>query len=101
MPKRGDVALVTSHEDGTLWVFEQMYTKAHTEIVRCALWDEQNAVLLTGGEDAKINVWSSPSTLGDEEGERNGGSMDVDSPSRKRVVYTGDQSVSAPLPADF
>ena len=80
---RGDVALVSPHEDGTRWALEQVYSKSHSEIVRCALWDEQNDVLLTGGEDAKINIWSSPASV--DESPLNDASMGVDSPSRKRI----------------
>ncbi|KAI0332472.1 WD40 repeat-like protein [Cubamyces sp. BRFM 1775] len=57
----GDVALITkptfSNPD-TPWVLQRTWTGGHVGIVRAALWDERNNVLLTGGEDSKLNVWA-------------------------------------------
>ena len=86
---RGDVALVSPHENGTRWALEQIYSKNHSEIVRCALWDEKNGVLLTGGEDAKINIWSSPVSVRESPPNR----PSMDSPSRKRIDSSNDQIV--------
>ncbi|THH12370.1 hypothetical protein EW145_g11 [Phellinidium pouzarii] len=87
----GDIALISPHEESTRWLLEQVYTAGHSEVVRCAHWDETNGLLLTGGEDAKLTVWSSPVHANEESGE--GGSMDVDSP-RKRYTDDDGESVS-------
>lgn len=53
-----------------------LWTHSHTEIVRSMIWDEQvrlvnfystsltlvawqNSILVTGGEDSRINIWPS------------------------------------------
>jgi hypothetical protein len=46
----------------------------HVGIVRSLLYDEEENVLVTGGEDGKLNVWSWPSSFVDE-------NMDVDVPA--------------------
>lgn len=47
-------------------------------------------LLLTGGEDSKINVWTCPTSQGSDRNE----SMDIDdSPSRKRFVNGMDEDV--------
>ncbi|KAI9001307.1 WD40-repeat-containing domain protein [Trametes punicea] len=56
----GDVALITRPTFSELsapWILHQTWTTGHVGIVRAALWDERNNVLLTGGEDSKLNVW--------------------------------------------
>ncbi|KAF8624582.1 hypothetical protein AX15_005804 [Amanita polypyramis BW_CC] len=83
----GDAALL-SHPDLTSanapWVIHKRWSNGHVGIVRALLWDEEHDVLITGGEDAKINVWSEL-----EEVDRN--TMDTDmvypSGSRKRSMY--------------
>ncbi|KAH8829788.1 WD40 repeat-like protein [Flagelloscypha sp. PMI_526] len=56
----GDIALVsTSVVDASAsWTLERVWTNGHMGIVRCCLWDEENGILFTGGEDAKLNIWS-------------------------------------------
>ncbi|KAJ7873374.1 WD40-repeat-containing domain protein [Mycena olivaceomarginata] len=74
---QGDVALLTNSDLGAPaapWSLCNTWTNGHTGIVRSLLWDEQNEVIVTGGEDGKINVWA-----------QNDGAMEVDAaPSRKR-----------------
>lgn len=43
---RGDLALLTPGEPGAPWSLEQVFTRGHTEIVRCALWDESVSILI-------------------------------------------------------
>ncbi|KAF8632031.1 hypothetical protein AX17_004974 [Amanita inopinata Kibby_2008] len=56
----GDAALL-SHSDLTNaeapWHIHKQWSNGHAGIVRALLWDEEYKVLVTGGEDAKINVW--------------------------------------------
>ncbi|GLB33396.1 putative WD40 repeat-like protein [Lyophyllum shimeji] len=80
----GDVALLSNADlsvsDAT-WCLHNVWSAGHVGVVRSLLWDHESNVLVTGGEDAKINVWPtlSPEHQLDEE------SMDVDSTtSRKR-----------------
>ncbi|CCM03383.1 uncharacterized protein FIBRA_05513 [Fibroporia radiculosa] len=86
----GDIALLTrstfSNVDAS-WVLSHTWTTGHTEIVRSVLWDEENNVLLTGGEDSKINAWSAPAFDLSDRNKREIDAMDVDkldSPARKR-----------------
>lgn len=83
---RGDIALITrtTFSDASApWTLEQTWTNAHVGVVRSALWDEevrsnirclesvlnedQNNILITGGEDSRINVWSAPSVVSGSE----------------------------------
>ncbi|KAI0722170.1 WD40-repeat-containing domain protein [Cerioporus squamosus] len=57
----GDIALITrpTFADASApWELQRTWTTGHVGIVRTALWDEGSNVLLTGGEDSKINVWT-------------------------------------------
>ncbi|KAI0774019.1 WD40 repeat-like protein [Fomes fomentarius] len=57
----GDVALVTKptfSDASAPWLLQRTWTTGHVGIVRAAFWDEANNVLLTGGEDSKLNVWT-------------------------------------------
>jgi hypothetical protein len=50
----------------------------------------QNEVIVTGGEDGKINVWAHPPS-------QNDGAMEVDAaPSRKRDMDWEDEHVGQP-----
>ncbi|KAJ3757092.1 WD40-repeat-containing domain protein [Lentinula raphanica] len=74
----GDIALLskddlysTTHNSDD-WSLRKVWSTAHEGIVRSLLWDEQDQVLVTGGEDGKICVWSGLVPEDDS-------SMDVDS----------------------
>ncbi|KAK1235680.1 hypothetical protein PQX77_001051 [Marasmius sp. AFHP31] len=65
----GDIAQVTNDYLGVpkpqgpkpwSWTLEKLWTHGHEGIVRSLLWDDENNILVTGGEDAKLNVWSGP-----------------------------------------
>ncbi|OJT13353.1 WD repeat-containing protein 89 [Trametes pubescens] len=56
----GDVALITKQtysDPNVPWILQRTWTTGHMGIVRAAMWDESNNILLTGGEDAKLNAW--------------------------------------------
>jgi len=56
----GDVALITSNDlsSGMVpWTIHTVWTGGHSGIVRSLHWDEEHGVLVTGGEDSKINTW--------------------------------------------
>ncbi|KAM6495394.1 WD40-repeat-containing domain protein [Amanita muscaria] len=65
----GDVALL-SHSDlttaGAAWNIHKQWSNGHVGIVRALLWDEEYNVIVSGGEDAKINVWSGPGIVDDD-----------------------------------
>ncbi|KAI5124881.1 hypothetical protein M0805_007311 [Coniferiporia weirii] len=86
----GDIALLSPRGMDTRWSLDQVYSAKHTEVVRCVHWDESNGLLLTGGEDARFNVWSSPVQSSEES--NGGGSMDVDLPPRKRIINDDGES---------
>ncbi|EJD00973.1 WD40 repeat-like protein [Fomitiporia mediterranea MF3/22] len=90
----GDVALLSPHSMSTSWSLEQSYTRGHAEVIRCVHWDEAAGLLLTGGEDARLNVWSSPAHYQSQNTEESK-SMDVDpdSPSRKRVFGSSEELI--------
>ncbi|KAI0676978.1 WD40-repeat-containing domain protein [Trametes maxima] len=57
----GDVALITKStfsDPSAPWLLHHTWCSGHVGVVRAVLWDERNNVLLTGGEDSKLNVWS-------------------------------------------
>ncbi|KIY45980.1 WD40 repeat-like protein [Fistulina hepatica ATCC 64428] len=57
----GDIALldnVAMMDSEFQWQIKRLWTTCHSGIVRSVLWDEKNQVLLSGGEDSKINIWS-------------------------------------------
>ncbi|KAL4082095.1 WD40-repeat-containing domain protein [Scleroderma yunnanense] len=82
----GDAALITNSDlskPDAPWTLRSVWTGGHAGIVRSILWDEDNDVLVTGGEDSNILTWRGPEcyTLGHgDEGE----TMQVDSPTLKR-----------------
>ncbi|KAI0356523.1 WD40 repeat-like protein [Trametes cingulata] len=57
----GDIALITRptfSDPSAPWLLHRTWAGGHVGVVRAALWDERNNVLLTGGEDSKLNVWT-------------------------------------------
>jgi len=50
----------------------------HVGVVRSLLYDEEENVLVTGGEDGKLNMWPWPSAFVGHGGDEN---MDVDVPA--------------------
>ncbi|RDB20465.1 WD repeat-containing protein 89 [Hypsizygus marmoreus] len=75
----GDIALLSNSELSTAnapWCLHNIWSNGHVGVVRSLLWDEENKVLVTGGEDSKINVWP---TLSPEE-HAGDDSMEVDQP---------------------
>lgn len=111
---RGDIALVTRSTFGKTdvpWTMERLWRTNHVGVVRSVLWDErvrsrhspyaptgayvfsQNNILLTGGEDSKLNAWSYPARESSSDQvkvkrEGDGDDMDIDkedrSPTRKK-----------------
>ncbi|KIY71827.1 WD40 repeat-like protein [Cylindrobasidium torrendii FP15055 ss-10] len=82
----GDVALLTNSDMGqpsSQWYIHNVWSHGHVGVVRSLLWDKTHGVIVTGGEDSKLNVWL-PNSGGDEMEQDGGAFMDVDSPSRKR-----------------
>ncbi|KIK94418.1 hypothetical protein PAXRUDRAFT_828030 [Paxillus rubicundulus Ve08.2h10] len=56
----GDVALVTGNDlsnPAAPWMIHSVWAGGHTGVVRSLHWDEEHGVLVTGGEDSKINTW--------------------------------------------
>jgi len=96
----GDVGLITSSNLSSStapWSLNRLWSHGHVGVVRALLWDEPNHILVTGGEDSKINIWPS-SPLGCENVtpitvEQETDLMDVDMddpiPSRKRGWESG------------
>lgn len=91
----GDISLLsrsTFSDPDAPWLLCHTWSNGHQGVVRSLLWDEENNVILTGGEDAKLNVWSSPlsrTLLRASPSKRdNDNAMDVDVdedvPTRKR-----------------
>ncbi|KAI0723001.1 WD40-repeat-containing domain protein [Earliella scabrosa] len=57
----GDVALITKptfSDANAPWLLQRTWSTGHVGVVRSAMWDTANNVLLTGGEDSKLNVWT-------------------------------------------
>ncbi|KAI0751452.1 WD40 repeat-like protein [Daedaleopsis nitida] len=57
----GDVALMTKptfSDASAPWLLQHTWSTGHVGVVRAALWDEGNNVLLTGGEDSKLHAWT-------------------------------------------
>ncbi|KAK7061372.1 WD40 repeat-like protein [Favolaschia claudopus] len=78
---QGDFALLTNPDLSTPsspWSLCNTWTNGHAGIVRSLIWDEQNQILVSGGEDGKINMWSLPVSSSSD------GAMEVDSPSSGR-----------------
>lgn len=92
---------------GAPWYLQNVWANGHVGIVRSLLFDEevcdfqalnlvkfnvpgpQNQVLVTGGEDSKINVWPILPPQNED-------TMDVDFASRKRSLDLDDEHVRAP-----
>ncbi|KAJ4490235.1 WD40-repeat-containing domain protein [Lentinula aciculospora] len=58
----GDIALLSNSDLATpqspgQWSLHKVWSTGHEGIVRSLMWDEQNQVLVTGGEDGKLCVW--------------------------------------------
>jgi len=86
----GDIALISNANlsvPDAPWYLHNIWSTGHVGVVRSLLWDHENNVLVTGGEDAKINVWPSLSP----EYQPDDDSMDVDSISRKRNLDRDDE----------
>ncbi|KAK7471070.1 hypothetical protein VKT23_002486 [Stygiomarasmius scandens] len=75
----GDIALLSSSPAPTSssWTMHKLWSQGHVGIVRSVLWDSTNHVLVSGGEDAKINVWSGLGSSENEFSLANGNSMHV------------------------
>ncbi|KAF9004783.1 WD40-repeat-containing domain protein [Cyathus striatus] len=59
----GDAALLSNMNPSVSdapWFLHILWTNNHVGIVRSLLWDEQNQVIVTGGEDSKLNLWACP-----------------------------------------
>jgi hypothetical protein len=41
----------------------QVLSGAHNEIVRSTYWDSKRGILFSGGEDAKLGLWNSNSSM--------------------------------------
>lgn len=54
---KGDIGLV-SVQDTLSWRLDRVLSGGHTGIVRTCTWDPTSQVLITGGEDSRINLWS-------------------------------------------
>jgi len=69
-PWAGGLAVFVGSNDGGIavasmdssappyWRLNRVFSGSHSDIVRCVLWDEQAQVMVSGGEDSKINVWN-------------------------------------------
>ncbi|KAK7695576.1 hypothetical protein QCA50_000212 [Cerrena zonata] len=93
----GDIAMISRPDladPESPWQLHRVWTNGHVGIVRSLLWDESNNILLTGGEDSKINAWASPPlvpenvSVGDKR-TNDSDSMDVDSDSNNRKRRRG------------
>lgn len=86
----GDVVLISPSRPlsaDSHWSVERAFSKGHTEVVRCALWDESNGILFTGAEDSKINVWSCSASLDPN-------AMEIDTSARKRQPTDNPETAS-------
>ncbi|EPT02816.1 hypothetical protein FOMPIDRAFT_1143324 [Fomitopsis schrenkii] len=60
----GDIALLTRStfkDPSAPWLLSHTWQHGHVGVVRSMLWDEENHILLTGGEDSRLNAWTGPS----------------------------------------
>ncbi|KAG5731985.1 WD repeat-containing protein 89 [Termitomyces sp. T112] len=88
----GDISLLSNANlavPGAPWYLHNTWSLGHAGIVRSLLWDHESNVLVTGGEDTKINVWPSLSP----EVQSDDGAMDVDLNPRKRHLDQDDAQV--------
>lgn len=88
---KGDAALVTNSspsQPGASWTIHSIWSGGHVGIVRSVLWDEESEVLITGGEDSKVQGWRIPDLHTSDNSDV---IMQVDSPKGKREhdVMTG------------
>ncbi|CAE6371491.1 unnamed protein product [Rhizoctonia solani] len=60
---KGDIGLI-SVQDTLSWRLDRVLAGGHTGVVRTCTWDPESQMLITGGEDARLNVWPT-STGGD------------------------------------
>lgn len=85
----GDIALLTSSDlsnSNAPWTMHHEWTRSHVGVVRALLLDDQHNVLVTGGEDAKINIWPGPlsdlppsaDTISPSEAEEDEDAMSID-----------------------
>ncbi|KAH9850057.1 WD40-repeat-containing domain protein [Lenzites betulinus] len=79
----GDIALLTKStfsDPDVPWHLQRTWTTGHAGIVRAALWDERNNILLTGGEDSRLNVWNAQGAepVTSPSKPKRGSDMDVD-----------------------
>ncbi|KAH9927131.1 WD40 repeat-like protein [Epithele typhae] len=63
----GHISLVSHPTFDDPWLLHRTWTHAHAGVVRAVHWDETAGILLTGGEDGKLNVWTAP-VLGPPDG---------------------------------
>ena len=54
---KGDIGLV-SVQDTLSWRLDRVLSGGHLGIVRTCTWDPVSQVLITGGEDSRLNLWS-------------------------------------------
>ncbi|CEL59797.1 WD repeat-containing protein 89 OS=Rattus norvegicus GN=Wdr89 PE=2 SV=1 [Rhizoctonia solani AG-1 IB] len=59
---KGDIGLI-SVQDTLSWRLDRVLAGGHTGVVRTCTWDPESQMLITGGEDARLNVW--PTSTGD------------------------------------
>ncbi|KAG6896871.1 hypothetical protein C0992_005562 [Termitomyces sp. T32_za158] len=86
----GDLSLLSNANlsvSDAPWYLHKTWSQGHVGIIRSLLWEHENNVLVTGGEDAKINVWPSLSL----EAQLDDRAMDVDMNPRKRSYDRDDE----------
>ena len=44
----------------TGWELCRSWVGGHTGVVRSVMWDSENEILISGGEDSQLRIWSSP-----------------------------------------
>ncbi|KAG6906559.1 hypothetical protein DXG01_013187 [Tephrocybe rancida] len=88
----GDISLLSNANlsvPGAPWYLHNTWSTGHVGIVRSLLWDFDHNVLVTGGEDSKINVW--PGLLSEQQSDDD--AMEVDSNPRKRNIDREEEQV--------
>ncbi|KAJ3549034.1 hypothetical protein NMY22_g1033 [Coprinellus aureogranulatus] len=93
LPSKNHLSSSSSKKKTAPWYLHTSYTHSHVGVVRALYVDDRRGVVVTGGEDARLNVWRdlTPSAglfagnemedqEDDEEGEEegDGDGMDVD-----------------------
>lgn len=107
---RGDIGLVTCQNLDDVdapWRLEKLWTCGHVGVIRSVLWDEEvnyaahvhlsyllhvskARILVTGGEDGKINFWPTEtceSTIAASPRKRRGGYSDDEDGDEKASVH--------------